>query len=250
MKLDPGTEAQLDWGEAVNGLRGAVIIRGEPPAIYLAVQNVSAAAIRFADTTKAEELRKLYLSDSKGILFALTSDEPTQTDVQLQPREVAFLRMIPPVKDPGEKSAEPALIEGLRKDSLQTWKVVLEIEKAPEGAWKGKLTTAETRGATGTEGPQPKTEAGRALFKHLQEHARLNGDIPGGLLSRLHDKVKEFIRNNSGDASGDPYAKKMAPLEPRFGVAGDWKPADVVALLDDIAAATHHSAGDDDGLHR
>jgi beta-lactamase regulating signal transducer with metallopeptidase domain len=241
--LEPGNEAQLDWGEAVNGLRGAVVVMysaaaGGRQRIYLAVQNVSQAPLRFADTVKADELRKLYVSDSKGILFVLTNGEPTKTDVVLQPREVTYLSMMLQGDSTGEKSPTAALIEGLRKDSLQTWKAVLEIKTAPEGAWKGKLTTAETRGAISVNGPQPKDAKAQALFKLWQNSARLNGDIPGGLLNGLHDKVKEFIRNNSGDASGDPYAKKMAPLELRFGVAGDWKPQEVVALMDDIAAVT------------
>ena len=238
-KLDPGTEAQLDWGDAVNGLRAAVVVRspqpGAAPGIFLAVQNVSAAALRFTDSMAAKEQRKLYLSDSAGILMALTSGEPTKTDAVLPPRGVLFLPMFP---SDLEKKGEAGLIEGIRKDSLQTWRAVLNIENAPEGAWKGKLTIAETRGAVSADGPQPKTEAARALFKFWQRSARLNGDIPGGLLARLHDKVQEFIRNNTGDAAGDPYAKKLAPLEPRFGPAGDWKPADVVALLDDITAVT------------
>lgn len=233
-------EAQLDWGEPVNGLRGALVIRptapGAEPGIYLAVQNVTEAALRFSDSMAAKDLRKLYLSDSSGILMALTSSKPTQTDVVLQPREVAFLRQFDPVAS-GEQSVEPAMIEGLRKDSLQTWRAVLNIENAQEGAWTGKLTTGETRCAT-TEGPQPKSKEGRALFKVWQDSARLNGDIPGGLVSLLHDKVKEFIRNNEPDASGAPYAAKMKPLEPRFGELRDWKPADVVALMDDIAAAS------------
>ena len=63
-------------------------------------------------------------------------------------------------------------------------------------------------------------------------------DFPGGLVGRLGDKVKEFIRNNTGDASGDPYAKKMAPLALRLDAARDWTPTEVAALLDDIAAVT------------
>jgi len=240
-KLDPSTEAQLDWGEPANGLRGAIVIRptapGAEPGVFLAVQNVSDKPLRFTDTTAAEGLRKMYLSDTKGILLGLTSKEPTKTDAMLQPREVAYLRLLDPVAS-GEQSLEPNLIEGLRKDSLQTWRAVLDIQNAPDGAWKGKLTTGETRGAIITDSPQPKDPKAQALFKVWQNNARRNGDIPGGLVRLLHDKVQEFIRNNSGDASGDPYAKKMAPLEPRFDVAGDWKPADVVALMDDIAAVT------------
>jgi hypothetical protein len=240
-KLNAATEAQLDWGEAVNGLRGAIVVRapksGEPQSIYLAVQNVSQAPLRFADTIKSERLRTMYVSASGRILFALSSNEPTKTDATLQPREVVYLPVMPPAKTEKEKTPEAALIEGIRKDSLQTWNVVLDIQSAPEGAWKGKLTTGETRGAVGTEGPQPKDPQARALFKIWQNNARLNGNIPGGLVRLLNEKVKEFIRNNEPDASGGPYAKKMKPLEPRFANTGDWKPADVVTLLDDIAAA-------------
>jgi beta-lactamase regulating signal transducer with metallopeptidase domain len=233
-KIDLNTEAQLDWGETVNGLRAATIIHGQPPAICLALQNVSQAPLRFTDTVQTEDLRNLILSDSKGILFVLTADEPTQIDVLLQPREVVYLRMMPPVKE-GEHSAESALIEGLRKDTLQSWEIALKIDSAPEGAWKGTLVTAPTRAAVSAQSPQPKTNEGRALYKRWQDTARRNGDIPGGLLSILHDKVKEFTRNNE---SGGPVAKNMTPLEPRFSNKGDWKPADVVAILDDIAAVS------------
>ena len=51
--LAPAIEAQLDWGDAVNGLRGALISRspgaGKPQGIYLAVQNVSDVPVHFAD---------------------------------------------------------------------------------------------------------------------------------------------------------------------------------------------------------
>ena len=227
-----------DWGEPTNGLRGAVVIRAPKPGaatgIFLALQNVSDAALHVSDSMAAKEQRKLYLSDSSGILMALTSSQSTKTDVVLPPREVLFLPMFPADE---EKVGEAALIEGLRKDSLQSWRAVLEINNASDGVWNGKLSTADTR-CTALEGPQPKSKEGRALIKLWQDSARLNGDIPGGLVRLLHDKVKEFIRANTGDVAGDPYAKKMAPLEPRFGVAGDWKRADVVALFDDIAAVT------------
>lgn len=235
--MDTATEAQLDWGEAVNGLRGAVIIRspveGKAQGVYLAVQNVSGAPLRFVDTVTSERLRSLYVSASGRILFALTNGEPTMTDVMLQPRETAFLSLL---REDGDE-VTAGMIEGIRKDSLQTWRAVLDIQQAPQGAWTGKLTTGETRGAVRTDGPQPKDKAAQALFKHWQTSARLNGDIPGGLVRLLHDKVKEFIRNNEPDASGGPFAQKMKPLETRFAHTGDWKASEIVTLLDDIAAA-------------
>ncbi|MFO0940728.1 MAG: M56 family metallopeptidase [Pirellulales bacterium] len=237
MKIDQNTEAQLDWSEAVNGLRAATIIHGQPPAICLAVQNVSQTQIRFVDTVQAKDLRRLILSDSQGILFVLTADQPTQTDLLLQPREVVYLRMLPAVKE-DERSAESGLIDGLRKDSLQSWEIALKIESAPQDAWKGTLVTAPTRAAVSVLSPQPKSKEGRSLYKLWQDYARRNGDIPGGLLNILDDKVKEFIRNNEPDASGGPVAKKMKPLEPRLSNKGDWNPADVVAILDDIAAVS------------
>ncbi len=237
VKIDDSSEAQLDWGEAVNGLRAATIIHGQPPAICLAVQNVSKAPVRFSDKVPAKGLRNLILSDSHGILFVLSADEPTQTDVLLQPREVVYLRMMPPLKE-GEPSVESGLIEGLRKDSLQSWEIALKMERAPDGAWKGTLVSAPTRAAVGAQGPQPNTKAGRALYKRWQDTARRKGNIPGGLLNILHGKVKEFVRHNEPDGAGSSVAKKMKPLEPRFSNKGDWKPADVVAILDDIAAVS------------
>jgi beta-lactamase regulating signal transducer with metallopeptidase domain/biopolymer transport protein ExbD len=87
-------------------------------------------------------------------------------------------------------------------------------------------------------GPAPKDKQAQALLAMWRTSARSNGDIPGGLVGRLADKVNEFIRNNTGDASGDPYAKKMAPLATRLDASHDWKARDIVSLLDDIAVVT------------
>ncbi len=237
--LDAAVEAQMDWGAPVNGLRGALVIRssgaGKSEAIYLALQNVSEAPLRFVDTTKSERLRTLYMSDTKGILAGLSNEEPTMTDVTLQPREVVYLSMMPAEND----QVNAVMIEGIRKDSLQTWRAVLNMEFAARGdAWSGKLTTGETRCALRDGVAQPRNKEAQALFKVWQNSARLDGDIPGGLVRLLHEKVKEFIRNNERDAGGAPYAQKMKPHERRFANTGDWKAADVVALLDDIASAS------------
>ncbi len=236
--LDPSIESQLDWGEAVNGLRGALIIgsRGEEKAngVFLVLQNVSEQTLRFRDTAKSERLNSLYVSVAGEIQFALSNDEPTMTDVILQPQEVTYLGLL----RGGSEEIIAGLIEGIRKDSLQTWRAVVRMSQiGDESVWRGDLSTGETRCEVRPNLPQPKNEAARALFKFFQANARLNGDIPGGLLHRLHDKVQEFIRNNEPDAAGSPYAQKMRPLEPRFANTNDWKAADVVALLDDIAAA-------------
>ena len=56
------------------------------------------------------------------------------------------------------------------------------------------------------------------------------------IAGRLGDKVKEFVRANTGDKSGDPYAKQMAPLVSRLDGARDWQPAEASGLLADVAA--------------
>jgi len=112
------------------------------------------------------------------------------------------------------------------------------IDDVPQPLRDALRKVFEVPGAQQKESQNPKSKEAQALFKMWQNNARKNGDIPGGLIGRLEDKVKEFIRNNTGDAGGDSYAKKMAPLLPRFDATRDWKQADVVALLDDIAAVT------------
>lgn len=247
-KLDAGTEKRLKWGEPVNGLRAALIIRpapGEPkvgdmPDLYLVLQNVSDAPLRLsdADVPANVDLRVLYHKIDGQIKDGLGAREPALGDLTLQPREVVFLPMF--IMDPKRadgRTVGSMLAEYAIKDTHQTLVAHLKIEKAPAGAWTGKVVTGETSGAAAAGQQQPKTKEAKALFKMWQENARINGDIPAGFVARLGDKVKEFIRNNSGDASGDPYAKKMAPLVPRFDDTRDRKPAEIVALLDDIATA-------------
>ena len=114
--------------------------------------------------------------------------------------------------------------------------VPIAMLRAAGGAWTGKLVTGATSGAVAAGEPQPKDKKARPFFKVWQDNARRNGNIPGGLVGRLGDNVKELIRLNTGDGAGDAFAKRMAPLLPRFDAARDWTPAEAVALLDDIAA--------------
>jgi hypothetical protein len=76
------------------------------------------------------------------------------------------------------------------------------------------------------------------LFKVWLANARVNGKVPGGCIARLRDRVEECVRANTGDKSGEPYAKKMEPLVPRLDGARDWQPAEAAALLMDIAAVS------------
>jgi hypothetical protein len=215
--LDEATEAQLDWGEPVDGLRGAIMIRapgaGKPEWITLVLQNVSDGQLRVADVRKGERLRTLYLSGAGKVLSAVTDDEPTMTDVALKPRAVVYLPML----NRGGAEAAAAMIQGIRKDSRESWRAALELRDVPEGAWKGKLTTGETRGAVREGGPPLRNKTSRALFKMWNDSLRRNGDIPGGLMAMLNDKVQEFILANGDDAAGRVVAEKLKVLAGRFG---------------------------------
>lgn len=247
-KLAPDMEEKLQWGEPVGGLRAAVVIRhaddkpkpGDSPDLYLAIQNVSKNLVRLSDTDVPPKvsLRVLYLKSDGRTLMGLGAREPLLGDLLLQPHDVALLPMFSASKILDGQTTGSVIAEGALKDSHQTLVAELNIEHAPAGAWIGKLRTGETSASVAAGHPQPKTKEAKALFKLWQHHARGNGDIPGGLVSRLGDKVDEFIRNNTGDAAGDPYAKKMAPLVPRFDSTRDWKLEEAVTLLDDIAAVT------------
>lgn len=243
-KLKPELENNLRWGQSVNGLRAAVVFRAaekegnQMPEPYLAVQNVSDRAIHLNDTLAQEQPRMLYLKVDGKTVAGLGAREPRLGDVTLQPHETVFIPMYSLEKTADGHTAGQLIADGVLKDTHQSMMAQMLIEKAPPGAWTGKLVTEETTGAVAAGQPQPKSKEGKALMALWQHHARANGNFPGGLAGHLGEKVKEFIRNNSGDASGGPYARRMAPLVGRFDGSHDWAPADVAALMDDVAAVS------------
>lgn len=246
-KLEPAVEQRLKWGEPVKGLRAAVAIRtveGEGPAeerlrLDLVVQNVSTSPIRLCDTKAGPDSRRLSIKKEGRTLAVLAFKDPTKMDQVLQPREVARLYVMSPDDERSRgRNMGSVIAEGALQDHHQTLLVELNIDSAPDGAWTGKLVTGDSTGLAAAGEPQPKGKEAKALYHSLKANARKNGDIPGGLIALLKDKVQEFIRNNTGDAWGDPYAKKMAPLVARLATNRDWPAAEVVTLLDDIAAAS------------
>ena len=163
-KLRPGTEERLRWGKPVNGLRSALVIRassdepkaGDIPDLYLVVQNVSNAPIRFSDTTAAPKLRELYIKLDGRIQAGIVFKDPTLADVMLQPRDVAFLLMFPlDPKGSGGHTVGSIIAEDALKDTLQTLIAELKIEQAQAGGWTGRLATGETSGAAAACKPQP-----------------------------------------------------------------------------------------------
>ena len=254
--LPPNFETLLDWGDPVNGLRGAVMIQAsvqkpelaDQPKFILVLQNVSEKPIRFCDTQMIknddvqvrEDKRTLYLRDKdQGILSGFPSGGGTNTDVVLKPREVVMIDLFYG-QEPIEKgpTINAVMLDTIIHDPSLSYSVSLNLVTAPADSWSGKLTTPATRGAYSATGVLPKNEESQKLFRYCLDHARLHGDIPGGILDRLHDKVRNFIAMNTGDQSGDPYAKKMQPIVARFEKPGDWSQADASKLFDDIAAVT------------
>ena len=253
--LPANIETLLDWGTPVDGLRGAVMIQTSVqkpeltnrPKVFLVLQNVSDKPLRFCDTQMVknddvqvrEDNRMLYLRDEEGILSGFSSSGGTDTDVRLQPREVVMIDLFY-----GEKVKEnglpisAAMVETIVYDPSLTYSVTINLVTAPTGAWSGKLTTPPSRGAALANGSLPKNAAAQQLFRYCIDHARLSGDIPGGTMSLLQAKVQYFIEVNTGDQSGDPYAKMMRPIFARLEKSGDWSQADVATLFDGIAAVT------------
>ncbi len=253
--LPAGIEQHLDWSQPVDGLRAALMIRageaqgnlGKERKILLVLQNVSEKPIRYCDSEIHEtkvpasdvEGRTLYLRDNGEIMFGMQHALSSQTDIVLQPRQVHLIDMFDSEQEKSrERKTGDMMAEGIVKDPSQELFAVLKIVHAPAGAWTGKLTAPNTRGAFAAEGGMPSSQPGQALFRYSIDHARLSGDIPGGIISRLHNLVQEFIRLNSGDQSGDSYAKKMQLLLPRFEKKGDWNKPKSSPLFDEIAAVT------------
>jgi beta-lactamase regulating signal transducer with metallopeptidase domain len=245
-KPKPAIDETLKWCQPVNGLRAAMALRpfsdqpkaGDAPELYIAVQNVADAPIRLNDSMAEKQPRMLYLKIDHRIVAGIGAKDPRLGDRVLQPREITFITMYAPGHMPDKKTIGQMMAEDLLKDTHQSMLAHLLIEKAPEGAWTGELITPEVTGAVAAGQPQPKSKEAQALMAIWQHHARLNGMFPGGLIERLGAKMKEFIHNNTGDVGGDSYARKMSPLLERIDSSRDWKPAEVAALMDDIAAIT------------
>lgn len=79
---------------------------------------------------------------------------------------------------------------------------------------------------------EPQHEYSQTLFKKWKTRARTDGKIPGALIGQLAAKVDEYITQYpNDDATG-----KLIAVRDRFVADRDWKPAEVAAMLDEIAA--------------
>lgn len=238
-RLKPATEHKLKWGEPANGLRMALAwpptlgepAMGDADEFYLAVQNVSPAAIRLTANDAAPNPRRLMMRDNGSPLSAISDPLPMPGDWLLQPREVAFLRLFQASQKTKDGRTVCAVIEqDIRVFPQYSMTAEMTIAKAPAGAWTGKLATAETRGSVDVI--PPKHTAAQALYKSWTTVARADGKIPGGVIALLGESVKTFIKYNPTWET-TPRLEKMLP---RFDASRDWTGPDAVALLDELAA--------------
>ncbi len=78
---------------------------------------------------------------------------------------------------------------------------------------------------------KPKHKDAREYYEVWQRYARANGDIPGALIGELAASVKTFIRYNPTWET----VPKLNAILPRLDATHDWKPANAIALLDEVA---------------
>jgi beta-lactamase regulating signal transducer with metallopeptidase domain len=243
-KLKAGTEDKLEWSEPAGGLRMALCwppvldepAAGELPELHLAVQNVAQAPVRLCTTAEATQQRRLTHKSKGQIQFRIVDDKPAGIDCTLEPREVVFLRLFAPDDKTGAARASSEIASGVRRMPQYFLVAEMEISKGPASAWTGKLITPDSRAGVGADAP--KNRKAQELFKVWLQHTRVNGKIPGGLIAHVGGRVQDFVKANADDKSGAPYAKRMAPLVPRFDGTRDWQPAESATLLGDIAAVS------------
>lgn len=109
------------------------------------MQNVSDAPIRFVGDKTSPNIRRVTLRRAGSTLFRLISEEPSNVDLVLQPREVVIFPLIPPDGAKGKSMAE---------NPDFTFLSMMKVENAPAGAWSGELKTPEVSGAV-LSGKQP-----------------------------------------------------------------------------------------------
>jgi beta-lactamase regulating signal transducer with metallopeptidase domain/biopolymer transport protein ExbD len=72
----------------------------------------------------------------------------------------------------------------------------------------------------------------QALLKFWSNAMRMNGQIPGGLIGKLAENVRTFIKRNPTWAT----TQQLQALLPRLDATHDWSGQDAVALLDELSA--------------
>lgn len=243
-KLQPQTVAKLKWGEPVNGLRMALAF---PPALkdpllgdeefyQLVVQNVSEKAVHYAAGDQVLNPRSMIYREGERIVQVLSDEDVQRADWNLAPGECGVLWLFTKEERNKEGKTISSLLDSDLPSDLRYHVVVsMEIAQAADGAWTGKLVTGEMRSSEAVAAPptpMPHHKDARALYDIWQRYARANGDIPGGLIGELAAAVKQFIKYNPTWQT----VPKLNEVLPRLDATRDWKPADAVAVLDEVAS--------------
>ena len=236
-KLKPATEQNLKWGDPVNGLRAALIMHpvpDEPDAgdkndIFLVVQNVTKAEVWLHASDAAPNPRQLIWRE-KGILETINEvAKPIPADFRLQPGEVAFFRMTHPPAKPGGRNEGSVIAASIHHDPTFDLTGKMEIEKAPAGAWTGKLLSGEIKGGTAIPGFSPAENQGPAADAGAPpkkgDNVVLGAEKPKGAQAKITpDALLGFWR---GTVNGEkltlsfhrPPVEKDVQLDIYFGEA-------------------------------
>jgi hypothetical protein len=175
------TETTLQWGKPVNGLRAALSRLpsvGEPKQgqvwdFDVVVQNVSDTPIRFVGDVTSPNIRRVTLRRDNKTLFRLISNEPSDVDVILQPREVVVLPVFPP------NEAEKA--KSMAENPAFTFHVMMKVEQAPAGAWTGELRTPDVSGAV-ISGKQPEQEVAASVEPKPKSGEKISDEVEQKLM--------------------------------------------------------------------
>lgn len=240
--LKPETVAKLEWGPSVQGLRMALAwppaldepSLGQVPDFFLVVQNTENHPVRFRIHPEARDSRHLTIQSNGETLFRISTQETAGLDYLLEKGGAAIFKLFE--MDPNKPSTSSMMAGIVRNDPKVTLVADLRISNAPQGDLMAKLVTGGTRAGAFVEGP--KGRKANQVFKAWLHHARANGDIPGGCISCLGDRAKEFVAANRQDTAGRTYARKMEVLLPRLDSGKDMPLPEVAKLLDSVAAVS------------
>lgn len=237
-KLKPTTEQLLKWGEPSNGLRMALAwppslnepILGQAKDFQLVIQNISQSPLRLTANDQFPNPRRLMLRDQGSPLAAFSDPKVMKGDWHLQPGEATIFALF---QENGKLNDGRTLGE-IQEETVRAFPqysltAEMTIEKAPPGAWNGTLKTGQTRGSLDVIWPKDKDA--RELYETWTTAARLDGKIPAGVIAKLGESVRTFIKNNPTWPT-TPWLQEMLP---RFEPKSDLTAKDAVALLDDFS---------------
>ncbi len=171
-----------------------------------------------------------------ALSFHRTQAAPGTLSITTAPAEARDLsKPAPPPRDFGQKEYD--LAKG-RVFLLTDNGIVrqLDIATPPVAYHEGAEKFAALIAATPPQEREdilmkPQHKDARELYEIWQRHARANGDIPGALIGELAAAVRQFINYNPTYET----VPQLNALLPRLDARRDWKPVDIIALLDEMA---------------